>query len=61
VQAGKALELDFSPIDDVRASAQYRKQVASNLLKRYWIENSHTDSRTEALTQIHQLTADVTL
>jgi len=60
-QAGKALELDFSPIDDVRASAQYRKQVASNLLKRYWIENSHTDSRTEALTQIHQLTADVTL
>ncbi len=29
----------FNPIDDVRASAAYRKQVAGNLWHRFWLEN----------------------
>jgi xanthine dehydrogenase small subunit len=33
-----ALEADFQPIDDLRASAAYRMQVARNLLRRLWLE-----------------------
>ena len=36
--AQQALELDFQPIDDVRASAGYRMQVTRNLLTRLRIE-----------------------
>lgn len=43
VSAQKALDLDFQPIDDVRASANYRMQVAKNLLTRLQIEM--TDSK----------------
>ncbi|MFG6653026.1 xanthine dehydrogenase small subunit [Scandinavium sp. M-37] len=32
-----ALTQDFSPLSDVRASAEYRLQVAQNLLKRYFL------------------------
>jgi len=28
----------LTPIDDVRASAEYRKRVAANLFKRFWLE-----------------------
>ena len=37
-QAQRALALDFQPIDDVRASAGYRMQVAQNLLARLHLE-----------------------
>ena len=37
-QAAVALQNDFSPIDDMRASAKYRIQVAQNLLHRFLIE-----------------------
>lgn len=37
-QAQQALALDFQPIDDVRASAEYRMQVAQNLLTRLRLE-----------------------
>jgi xanthine dehydrogenase small subunit len=47
-QAQQALQLDFQPIDDVRASAGYRLEAARNLLKRMQIELS--DSR--VLTQV---------
>jgi xanthine dehydrogenase small subunit len=33
-----ALDEDFQPIDDMRASGAYRKQVARNLLRRLWLE-----------------------
>lgn len=37
---GKQILFDaFTPIDDVRASAQYRKTVLANLWHRYWLEN----------------------
>jgi len=34
VQAQAAMDTDFSPLDDVRASAAYRRQVSKNLLSR---------------------------
>ena len=33
-----ALADDFAPLDDLRASASYRRRVAGNLLRRLWIE-----------------------
>jgi xanthine dehydrogenase small subunit len=36
--AMKALERDFTPLTDMRASAGYRMQVAQNLLRRFWLE-----------------------
>ena len=39
VDAAKAaLALDFKPLSDMRASAEYRLQVAQNLLQRFWLE-----------------------
>ena len=41
MNAGKTqLEQAFSPIDDVRASAAYRKQVLGNLWHRFWLETN---------------------
>jgi xanthine dehydrogenase small subunit len=37
-QACQALEADFAPIDDMRASADYRMASAKNLLRRAWLE-----------------------
>jgi xanthine dehydrogenase small subunit len=34
--AQKALELDFSPLSDLRASASYRSMVVRALLDRFW-------------------------
>jgi len=36
--AQTALAQDFSPLTDMRASADYRRQVAANLLRRFWLE-----------------------
>ncbi|MGE0847747.1 MAG: xanthine dehydrogenase small subunit [Flavobacteriaceae bacterium] len=36
--AAAALEEDFSPIEDMRASAAYRRRVAANLLRRFRLE-----------------------
>ncbi len=37
--AMKALSDDFTPLDDMRASAAYRMEAAQNLLLRYWLED----------------------
>ncbi len=37
-QAMAALELDFQPLSDLRASASYRQRAARNLLQRLWLE-----------------------
>jgi xanthine dehydrogenase small subunit len=34
--AAQALAQDYEPIDDLRASADYRRSVAANLLRRLW-------------------------
>jgi xanthine dehydrogenase small subunit len=41
-----ALERDFTPIDDMRASAAYRKIVAGNLLRKSMMEWTGTDKAT---------------
>ncbi|MBV1701820.1 MAG: xanthine dehydrogenase small subunit [Hyphomicrobiales bacterium] len=53
--AAHALDLDFSPLDDWRASAAYRRQVAANLLKRLAFETLQPEiqSRTIALGVAH--------
>jgi len=47
--AMKALSLDFSPLSDVRASSEYRLQVAKNLVKKcfYELEKTHEATRIE--------------
>jgi xanthine dehydrogenase small subunit len=40
--AMRALDGDFSPLSDLRASADYRRQVARGLLKRLWLETRTT-------------------
>lgn len=39
-QAMLSLDEDFSPISDMRSSAEYRRQVCKNLLKRFYLETS---------------------
>ncbi|TCO81914.1 xanthine dehydrogenase small subunit [Plasticicumulans lactativorans] len=36
--AMRALAGDFTPLTDARASADYRREVAANLLSRFWLE-----------------------
>ena len=38
-QAIATLRAEFSPISDMRASGDYRRQVLGNLLQRYWLES----------------------
>ncbi|MEG2154797.1 MAG: xanthine dehydrogenase small subunit [Burkholderiaceae bacterium] len=38
LRAQAALALDYQPIDDLRASRDYRQQVAGGLLERLWLE-----------------------
>ncbi|MCR5868924.1 xanthine dehydrogenase small subunit [Aquincola sp. J276] len=41
--AQAALLTDFKPLTDMRASADYRMQVAQNLLMRFWLETRAAD------------------
>jgi xanthine dehydrogenase small subunit len=45
-RAALALQAEFSPISDMRASGPYRSAVLGNLLQRYWLESqgSHASS-----------------
>lgn len=47
VAAGKALEADFTPLSDWRASAEYRATAARNLLQRFFL--THDETTTEAV------------
>ena len=38
--ACSALETDIAPIDDIRSTADYRRRVAANLLKRFWSDTA---------------------
>ncbi len=40
-QAMEVLRAEFSPISDMRASADYRRTVLGNLLQRFWLEAAH--------------------
>jgi xanthine dehydrogenase small subunit len=39
LEAGKALQAEFQPISDMRASAAYRSEVLGNLVQRFWLES----------------------
>ncbi|CAH1653103.1 Xanthine dehydrogenase, iron-sulfur cluster and FAD-binding subunit A [Hyphomicrobiales bacterium] len=41
-----ALPQDFTPLDDMRASAQYRLKIAGNLLRRFLIETTQAQTQT---------------
>jgi xanthine dehydrogenase small subunit len=37
-EACRLLQGEISPIDDIRSTAEYRRRVAANLLRQFWIE-----------------------
>jgi CO/xanthine dehydrogenase FAD-binding subunit len=39
-EAARVLESEITPIDDIRSTADYRRKVASNLLRRFWADTS---------------------
>ena len=46
--AQAALAADFTPLSDMRASADYRRQVARGLLKRLWLETRRSSPLAQA-------------
>ena len=53
VNAAKlALAQDFKPLSDMRASADYRMQVAQNLIQRLWLETRAEDALPGAATSV---------
>lgn len=50
--AQAALEKDFSPISDFRASADYRLQVSKNLLQRFYLEFSSQANESLSTTEL---------
>ncbi len=44
-----ALERDYTPIDDMRASAGYRRMVAHNLLRKFYLETSGFEGETRVI------------
>jgi xanthine dehydrogenase small subunit len=48
--AQTAIQQEFSPLSDLRASADYRRQILAQLLRRAWLESTgHPTVRLEAL------------
>ena len=39
-EGAAALAMDFKPLDDMRASAEYRMRASQNLLQRFYLETS---------------------
>ena len=52
--AAQALEREFTPIDDMRASAAYRRRALGNLMRRLWLE---TGGASDVPTRVEQLLA----
>ena len=48
-RAADAIAEEFTPIDDARASADYRRRVARNLLRRCLLEYRDPDAMTEVM------------
>ncbi|HSL22894.1 MAG TPA: xanthine dehydrogenase family protein subunit M [Vicinamibacterales bacterium] len=48
--AGRALSNEISPIDDVRSTSRYRRQVALNLLREFLVGNGSVDRATSQAT-----------
>ena len=52
VRAQAALAQDFTPLTDMRASAAHRAVVASNLLRRFWLETRPHDPLPASATSV---------
>ena len=52
--AARALEGAFAPIDDMRASAAYRRRALGNLMRRLWLE---TGAPAPVATRVDQVQA----
>ena len=49
-KAQQTLQQEFTPLSDLRASADYRRQILGQLLRRAWLENmGHSTVRLEAI------------
>ena len=48
-QSESALDRDYSPIEDMRASVEYRSAVTRNLLEKFFLETSNWDGETRVL------------
>lgn len=42
--AVRVLEAEIRPIDDLRSTAEYRRRVAGNLLRRFWAETAGSET-----------------
>jgi xanthine dehydrogenase small subunit len=51
-RAAQTLTDEFAPIDDMRASAAYRRTVLGNLLRRFWLESA---AKPDAPTRVEML------
>jgi xanthine dehydrogenase small subunit len=51
-RAQQALDADFTPLSDLRASAGYRRQAARGLLRRLWLETRAQDPLPPAATRV---------
>ncbi|WP_319613143.1 xanthine dehydrogenase small subunit [Acidiphilium acidophilum] len=51
-----ALEQEFAPLSDLRASSAYRMRAARNLLWRFWLETRPERSRPPSATRVRQFT-----
>jgi xanthine dehydrogenase small subunit len=38
------MEAEIHPIDDLRSTAEYRRRVAGNLLRRFWAETAGSET-----------------
>jgi xanthine dehydrogenase small subunit len=52
-QGQQILLNEFNPIDDVRASGAYRKQLLQNLWHRFWLETNNNEHRIETRVSQH--------
>jgi len=50
--AQAALETDFKPLTDMRASASYRMEVARNLIRRFWLETRAANALPASATSV---------
>ncbi len=53
--AKAALTEDFKPLSDMRASADYRLQVAQNLLQRFWLETRAENPLASSATSVFSM------
>jgi xanthine dehydrogenase small subunit len=58
-RAQQALDADFTPLSDLRASAGYRRQAARGLLRRLWLETRAQDPLHPTATRVFARTAEM--